>query len=308
MESALKHEAKAVISIAATIGLVWLAGQPVRGEPPVEKPAAEKPVEALSKLTANAVKASMVLERETIRPGETIDLAVTLEISRGWHTYWNGDNDSGFPTEVKLTLPRGLTAGPIKWPVPERHLADGDILDYVYFDQCTLLVPITADSTFAAEVRGEIVAELSWLVCREGCVPGSATLKTDSPFVAPLMPSSKPKADKVATEVKAARELLAMPASKDARVTAKWEGDALVLGFKDSEALTFMPSADGARVADPIKTATTSKAKEPLTLRFKPDQEAKPGAPDKPVVGFLRAKVAGSAKPVNIEIKIDQPK
>ncbi len=313
-----------VMAVAAGLGSMGLEAGclAMSAEPPGKAPGggigrgAGEPREPPAKnaadtvIAADAVKVSMVVERETIFTGESIELAVTLEIAPGWHTYWDGDNDSGFPTQVKLSLPEGLTAGEIKWPVPVRHVAEGDILDYVYFDRCTLLIAVTADKRYVnVNVgAGEIVAEISWLVCREGCVPGSATVKVAAPSARPMVMNDKPKAAKVATAVKVARDLLPVPEGQtDPRMTARWVEGALVLGFEGSESLTFMPSGSGASVVDPVQTATTSKVLEPLTLRFKPDSGAKPGEPGKPVIGIVQAKVKGSAKPVNLAIRIARP-
>jgi hypothetical protein len=37
-----------------------------------------------------------------------------------WHTYWKNAGDSGLPTQLQWTLPPGVSAGDIAWPVPKK--------------------------------------------------------------------------------------------------------------------------------------------------------------------------------------------
>ena len=71
-------------------------------------------------------------------PG-TVTVAWTFDLAEGWHLYGSGLNDSGYPPSVALTLPDGWRAGPLRWPVPERYLMPGDILDHVYHHRLVLL-------------------------------------------------------------------------------------------------------------------------------------------------------------------------
>src|SRR5262245_5129872 len=63
--------------------------------------------------------AKLLLSDEVARPGQTVWAGVQLRMSPGWHTYWRNGGDSGAPTTIQWTLPAGVTAGPIEWPVPE---------------------------------------------------------------------------------------------------------------------------------------------------------------------------------------------
>src|SRR5260370_29313118 len=126
-------------------------------------------------------EARLVLAASTARPGETILAAVQLKMQPRWHTYWRYAGDSGAPTTIKWTLPAGVSAGEILWPVPEKDVSAG-LTTYIYLNEATLLVPITlAESVPAGEI--ELKAAVSWLegeqVCCRGKAEGKATLPVD---------------------------------------------------------------------------------------------------------------------------------
>src|ERR671938_537756 len=71
------------------------------------------------------VKARLVPETAAIALGQTLWVDLHLDIARGWHTYWRNPGDAGLPTEIAWALPRGLSAGEIAWPTPERFVVEG---------------------------------------------------------------------------------------------------------------------------------------------------------------------------------------
>jgi thiol:disulfide interchange protein DsbD len=112
---------------------------------------------------------SLVLESSQAKPGQTIFAGLRLVMEPGWHTYWRNGGDAGEPIKVEWTLPHGITAGEILWPVPEK-LIDSDLTTYIYHDEVVLLVPITL-ATNASGMDVEIRGALSWLECKETCIP-----------------------------------------------------------------------------------------------------------------------------------------
>ncbi len=114
--------------LALAVGLGLAAPSSASAVPPIEDP----------------VKARLVAESSSISPGETVWVALHLEMRPGWHVYWRNPGDAGLPPEIAWTLPPGFTAGEIAWPTPERFVVD-DIGNYGYAGSVDLLVPITAD-------------------------------------------------------------------------------------------------------------------------------------------------------------------
>ena len=92
-------------------------GGRARSRHPVERGSAAPPIE-------DPVKARLVAETGSIAPGETVWVALHLEMRPGWHVYWRNPGDAGLPPEIAWTLPPGFTAGEIAWPTPERFVVD----------------------------------------------------------------------------------------------------------------------------------------------------------------------------------------
>lgn len=100
---------------------------------------------------------------------------VILDPQPGWHTYWINPGDSGLATSVQWQLPRGVEAGPLQWPIPQRFEEAGNLTTYGYAEPVALLArltPPTGDSIHPADVK----AKVQWLACREVCLPGLVDL------------------------------------------------------------------------------------------------------------------------------------
>ena len=121
------------------------------------------------------VHARLIAERDAVRPGGTVTVALELDTRKGWHTYWSNPGDAGAPTEIAWTLPAGWHAGPIQWPYPQAEIV-GPIMDYGYEGKPWLLVDIAAPKDAKPGDTVTLQAKASWLVCAEVCVPEDATL------------------------------------------------------------------------------------------------------------------------------------
>jgi len=124
---------------------------------------------------APKVIARLVADRLAVSPGGTLTVALEENIRPGWHTYWSNPGDAGAPTEIKWTLPPDWTADAIQWPYPERDPV-GPLMDYGYQGKVWLLVDLHAPADAAPDSEEQLRAAVSWLVCREVCIPEDATL------------------------------------------------------------------------------------------------------------------------------------
>jgi thiol:disulfide interchange protein DsbD len=133
----------------------------------------------LAVLNAQAAhtRVELLLSHDSIRPGQAVTAGLLLKMDNGWHTYWQNPGASGIPTSIKWTLPPGLKAGEIRWPLPEKLLEE-DLTTYIHGGEAMLLVPITVEASAA---EGEIIlkAEVSWLECEVACLPGSDTVSAN---------------------------------------------------------------------------------------------------------------------------------
>ncbi len=112
-----------------------------------------------------------------IAPGGTQTVGLVLSMEEHWHVYWMNAGDSGEPPKITWTLPAGITAGPMQFPIPQR-LPLGPLMDFGYEDHVAFPVTIAA----AATVKPGPVhldAQVTWLVCAQVCIPGKAHLGLD---------------------------------------------------------------------------------------------------------------------------------
>ncbi len=124
---------------------------------------------------------AMELVPETASPaaGSKVTLAIVANPEAGWHGYWKNGGDAGVETKLDWTLPSGVTAGPIVYPVPGRLLLFG-LMNYVYEKQFTLFVDLNIPAGLAKGTRLPVSAKAIYLVCTtEVCVPESRTLSTE---------------------------------------------------------------------------------------------------------------------------------
>ena len=105
--------------------------------------------------------------------GKTVWLGLQLTHQKDWHTYWKNSGDSGLPTTLQWTLPSGVTAGEIDWPMPKK-IPIGNLANYGFSDTVLLPVPLTITPDFKAGSASneiEIKLKANWLVCRQECIP-----------------------------------------------------------------------------------------------------------------------------------------
>ena len=139
------------------------------------------------------VKAELLLEKPSVAPGESFDVALRLRMKDGWHTYWKHPGDSGEATDISWHLPPGFTAGEIQWPYPQK-ISLAPLTTYGYEGEVMLLVPFKAASDAKPGTTARVTADAYWMVCEKVCIPEEVTLALDVPIgkgpVAPSEPAA----------------------------------------------------------------------------------------------------------------------
>jgi thiol:disulfide interchange protein len=144
---------------------------------------------------AQHLTAEMVTAAPTIAPGGTLQTGLSISLENHWHVYWLNAGDSGEPPKITWTLPPGITAGPMQFPIPSR-LPLSSLMDFGYENQVAFPVLITA----AKSVKPgpiHLDALVNWLVCEKVCIPGKAHLGLNL-TVAPGTASPTPQAGPLA--------------------------------------------------------------------------------------------------------------
>ena len=149
--------------------------------------------------TGKGVMAWMATDAVPIQAGTPFPVTIALDLEPGWHTYWQYPGDSGLPPKMTWQLPEGWTAGPIEFAVPHQFPEPGDMIVYGYERQQLLRAKITPPKYLPKDQIVDLKASLTWLACKELCVPGSADveLKVPVPRVGDLdlKSASVPKGD-----------------------------------------------------------------------------------------------------------------
>ena len=127
------------------------------------------------------VEARLLADVEAVVPGRPLRLGVELRMEEGWHTYWRFSGAAGLPTEVDWRMPPGFAAAPLQWPLPARYSEEGGLTVYGYAGEVLLIAPVTPPPLLPADSTVSFAAGVSWLVCREVCIPGEATVTLDLP-------------------------------------------------------------------------------------------------------------------------------
>jgi thiol:disulfide interchange protein DsbD len=237
----------------------------------------------LSAIAAHT-QARLVLSAETARPGDTVLAGVQLQMDPRWHTYWRNPGASGMPTKIEWQLPRGVTAGAVRWPAPEK-LPDEDLTTYIYTNEAVLLVPLQ----LAADLQPgslELKASVSWLECDVQCIPGDASVQ------AMLSIGTETKPSKDAALLQAWQTKL--PKSNDGLSARAW-WDTLAAGKTRSLVLEWnSPAAAGEADFFPdasedfeVQPATTRIPAETGKIRLRKEVKKTSGAWPRQISGVL---------------------
>lgn len=129
---------------------------------------------ARSVVTTERVRAELMAHApQGAEAGKTVWIGLQLAHQPEWHTYWKNSGDSGLPTQLTWTLPAGVTAGEIAWPLPKK-IPVGTLLNYGYEGTVLLAVPLTISPQFKPALLSadlDIKLKALWLVCRKECIP-----------------------------------------------------------------------------------------------------------------------------------------
>lgn len=130
-------------------------------------------ITALAQNGNELVKAKIVLNGENLSIGKN-QIGVLFTIEKGWHIYWLNPGDSGLPTYIEWELPEGVEISEAKYPIPEK-IPFSDMANFGYENEVLVLYNIIIPEGLSTD-EISLKANVSWLVCKEKCLPGSTEL------------------------------------------------------------------------------------------------------------------------------------
>ncbi|MBT1452309.1 thioredoxin family protein [Glaciecola sp. XM2] len=138
--------------------------------------------DALPSYTATGphIQVSLLANKTALVPGTEVLLGVLFEPEQDWHTYWRNPGDSGEAPTISWQTDAPLAFGDIQWPLPTA-IEVAHLVNYGYEGANLLMVPVSIPDDLATTDALQISADISWLVCKEDCIPGWATLVIDIP-------------------------------------------------------------------------------------------------------------------------------
>ena len=152
--------------------------------------------------TGEGVKAWMASDAPVpLVEDKPFTVTLVLDLQPGWHTYWQYPGDSGLPAKVTWQLPEGWSAGQLEFSVPHQFSEPGDMIIYGYEKKQLLRATITPPKNLPKNQVYDLKASVTWLACKELCVPGSADVRlrvlgpTEGPTSISWQTANVPKGD-----------------------------------------------------------------------------------------------------------------
>ncbi|MGB5078746.1 MAG: protein-disulfide reductase DsbD domain-containing protein [Sphingorhabdus sp.] len=137
------------------------------------------PVHAQSRAAPLNVPATLRSESNLPAPGGTVTVAFHFKPKAGWHGYWENPGDAGFGMQLDWNLPKGVTAGKPRYPVPEPLVISG-LMNHVFEHDYTVLIDLSLDANLRVGSTLPIRVRADWLSCTNAiCVPEGDNMAID---------------------------------------------------------------------------------------------------------------------------------
>jgi len=130
-------------------------------------------------INTGQANARIVASSGSVMPGDSLWIAVEIDLPEGWHTYWRNPGDSGAPPTLDYSLPSGVTLGPIRWSKPDL-IPFGPLINIGYKNSAVFAQRMKVSDQFREETL-PITLKGRWLVCADVCIPESGELALTLP-------------------------------------------------------------------------------------------------------------------------------
>lgn len=133
-------------------------------------------------MTVKLISNHTQVTHEQMMKGSSFLVGIEFIPEKDWHIYWRNPGDTGLAPNIQWSSTPSFAFGDIQWPIPEEinvaHLTDyGMHGSTLLFSHINETQPLDSKQTNIT-----IHAKVSWLVCKESCIPGEADLKLSLPI------------------------------------------------------------------------------------------------------------------------------
>ena len=104
---------------------------------------------------------------------KNIYVGLEYQLQEGWKTYWQSPGDGGFPQEIIWKNSTNIKSLEISWPTPEQFEILG-LQSVGYNNHVIFPLQLTLED-FSQPTS--VVLDVTYLTCKDICIPGSAHLK-----------------------------------------------------------------------------------------------------------------------------------
>jgi len=114
-----------------------------------------------------------VLSSPVVVPGGEIWVGFNISLETDWHVYWANSGESGYPTTIQWSLPKGWVVGELEFPSPYLYEYEG-MTGYALENNFTLLAHLKAPGSFKDSIGKtfKVSGTFNALVCNEAsCLP-----------------------------------------------------------------------------------------------------------------------------------------
>ena len=164
------------------------------------------PIIALFQPAAPKFTARLYAADESIQAGGQTELAVEINVEKGWHIYYPMVLDTGAPTTIRFDVPAGVTIGELRFPTPT--LGKEYDLEYLALSGRVVVLTTLQLAPDAALESLPIKATVRALACKALCLP----VQVQASLTLPV--SSQPPTAANAELFKAARAAVPAPLAR----------------------------------------------------------------------------------------------
>jgi DsbC/DsbD-like thiol-disulfide interchange protein len=100
------------------------------------------------------------------------ELLFHFKIKEDWHLYWINPGDAGLMVSFDWEYPDGVK-DTVFYPIPKKKVESG-ITSFIYEEELLILADLWIPVHIKKDTNSTINISLSWLICKESCLPGKA--------------------------------------------------------------------------------------------------------------------------------------